>query len=162
MSVTFDRTQQNPNYPSRPGSRSAPADESPTEVLDRVVAAPAERALDLPAEQALDLPGEEPARLRASRAALIGMWTIALVVTVGYIGMPLTMFLTPILGSSMPAMAVAVGVIVIGSLALRLILRAILTERRASAPRHDVEAARRSLASRRTRQRAHRPAEAAR
>ena len=73
MSVTFDRAQQNPNYPSRPGGRYAAADDSPTEVLDRVVVAPA--------EQALDLPGEEPARLRASRRALVGMWTIALVVT---------------------------------------------------------------------------------
>ena len=159
MSVTFDRTQQNPNYPSRPGSRSAAADDSPTEVLDL----PAEQALDLPAEQALDLPGEEPARLRASRRALVGMWTIALVVTVGYIGMPLTMFLTPVLGGSVPAMAVAVGVVVIGSLALRLILRAILTERRAAVPRHDrQQAGPREAAAHRAVDGTHRIAETAR
>lgn len=80
-------------------------------------------------EQALDLPGEEPARLTANRFGLIALWVMALLVTGAYIGMPLTMFLIPVLGNSIPAVAVAVCTVVVGSLAVRIILRAILTER---------------------------------
>ena len=161
-STPLDQSQY-PNYPSRSGRvRRVRAIDAPTEVIDRVTLpsprsatavlsagdtvgiwnpaiAEARRRNGHPrdiGEQALDLPGEEPSRLRAKRGALVAMWAIALVVTMGYIGMPLTMFLTPLLGSSTSAMAVAAGVVVIGSLALRVILRAILTERRESTARH--------------------------
>lgn len=152
MSVTYDRTQHHPNPPRHLRTPSTAVAVSDTPVSDTPVSESALAGADTigmlnPAasrehgdlvvldagEQALDLPGEEVARLRANRPVLLGVWTIALIVTAGYIGIPLTMFLVPVLGGSLPAIAVSLCAVVVGSLALRVILRAILSERHRSA-----------------------------
>lgn len=75
--------------------------------------------------QALVLPGEEDRPLGVSLHRMLLVWTLATVVAVAYIGIPLTMFLVPLLGGTGSALLVAGSLVLIGVLAVRLVLRLI-------------------------------------
>lgn len=75
--------------------------------------------------QALALPGEEDRPLGVSVNRMLLVWSLATLVAVAYIGIPLTMFLVPLLGGTGSALLVAGSLVLIGVLAVRLVLRLI-------------------------------------